>query len=972
MKLKNLGVKTQLRLVFALIFVCVAVLGAIAWWDTNLLQLQTKRMYEYPLQTRRSIGNLEAAILGMRLELRNWLLADTVEGKQLARQNAMVAQADAEHQLDVLSRCYLGPKLDIENAKTAFVRWAAMRDEAWRQADAGDNAGALDRLDYPGDVHRLREELLGFISTIDRYSLVKGDEIFAESDRLNRTLNLQLALIMGGLLLLSAAASSALARGIRVPLGELTRVAGEFGRGRLDTRSEYSSGNEFGLLSYTVNSMAERLEGEVRLKEDAAVLAETMSLEDDARIFCRRMLQTMMRQTGAQMGAVYLLDEAGAEYRHFESIGLSSAGREAFSSPDLEGEFGQAIATKQIHIIRNGPPGGRFVLTTVGGELAPREILTIPVLSGGDVSGLVSLATVGDFPPSAFPLANSIWRVLSARLNSVLLLDKVRVLAGRLDEQNRELERQTMELESQNSLLEMQKRGLDEANRLKGVFLSNMSHELRTPLNSVIALTGVLHRRLAEMIPKEEHGHLEIIGRNARELLGLINGLLDLSRIESGRDEIRPRSFSLGTLASETAATLEPLAREKGIALSLTVEDGLPPVVSDPDKLRRILMNLVGNAVKFTDEGRVSIAVSRDGGCARITVADTGIGIGAADLPHIFDEFRQADEGLTRKHGGTGLGLAIAKKYATMLGGDITLKSAPGVGSEFTLVLPVVFTAEGHDLAAAGGVAGRILLVEDNEPSIIQIRDTLTREGHLVSVARNGVEALEQIGREPPDAVILDLMMPEMDGFELLRAIRGREQTARLPVLILTARHVTGEELSFLKFNRVHQLIQKGDVRRDELLSAVAGMLTPSTEKAPGGCPADVKGHRPVILLVEDNPDNMSAMRAILGDNYRIIEASDGGAGVDMARQHVPNLILMNMLLPVMDGGEVLAAIRKDETLKGIPIIAVTAGAMADDHEDALACGFDGHVSKPFNVELLLQTIKGALDERAQSDHSGH
>jgi len=433
-------------------------------------------------------------------------------------------------------------------------------------------------------------------------------------------------------------------------------------------------------------------------------------------------------------------------------------------------------------------------------------------------------------------------------MNGVLAYRQIQEFAERLEFQNRELEAQkrelaaqTGELAAQNTELEMQKRQLAEASRLKTVFLANMSHELRTPLNSIIGLSSVLNRRLRGAIPDEEYGYLDVIERNGKHLLGLINDILDLSRIEAGREEIRRHSFSIGELIAEIVAMLKPQADQKQLALVQQVSAGLPSLVSDADKCRHILQNLIDNAVKFTERGRVEISARQVDAECRVAVADTGIGIAATDLCHIFEEFRQADDSDSRRFGGTGLGLTIARKYALLLGGDITVESAPGQGSTFTLCLPLALDEAGGEAAgtpfgggrdasvcAASFPAGQgplLLLVEDSEPAVVQMTDVLTARGYRVLVARDGQQALEQIESVLPDAVLLDLTMPGVDGFQVLRTIRGTERTTHLPVLILTARHVTQEELSFLKGNNIYQLLQKGDISKSGLLAAIARMI---------------------------------------------------------------------------------------------------------------------------------------------------
>jgi CheY-like chemotaxis protein len=409
------------------------------------------------------------------------------------------------------------------------------------------------------------------------------------------------------------------------------------------------------------------------------------------------------------------------------------------------------------------------------------------------------------------------------------------------------------------------------------------------------------------------------------------------------------------------------------------VDDDIPPITSDPDKLRHILQNLVGNAVKFTEQGQVVVTARTTDREIYVAVRDTGIGIAADQLPFIFDEFRQADSSTSRKYGGTGLGLAIAKEHARLLGGGLTVESVLGQGSTFTLRLPLV--VEMPDLAQTteagsfpsesaarrvpvpAGHGQRLLLVEDNEPAIIQLTDILRAAGYHVQVARNGKEALAQIGKSVPDAMILDLMMPEVDGFHVLKAIREVQLTAHLPVLILTAKHVTKDELSFLKSNHVHQLIQKGDINRDGLLVAVAQMVVSLQPKiAVPHRPRPVRSGKPLILVVEDNPDNLRTVKALLRDRFLVIEAEDGRAGVDQARAHRPDLILTDIALPLMDGFAVLEAIREEEALRHTPVIAVTASAMKGNREEILAHGFDGYIAKPIDHDVLMKTLRAFLE----------
>ncbi|MDA3823949.1 MAG: response regulator [Bacteroidales bacterium] len=261
-----------------------------------------------------------------------------------------------------------------------------------------------------------------------------------------------------------------------------------------------------------------------------------------------------------------------------------------------------------------------------------------------------------------------------------------------------------------------------------------------------------------------------------------------------------------------------------------------------------------------------------------------------------------------------------------------------------------------------GSIVKTILIVEDSEPAIIQIRDFLEESGYKIILARDGGEALEIISKTIPDAMILDLMMAGIDGFEVLKTLREAEPTAHIPVLILTAKHITKEELKFLKRNNVHQLIQKGDVNRSELINAVVKMVYSPTEKKekPLHKLQNIEG-KPLVLVVEDNPDNMIAVKALLSENYTVIEAVNGKEGIELAGKHKPDLILMDIALPEMDGIEAYKIIRKNTDLLHVPVIALTASAMTSDRESILSHGFDAYIAKPIDEHTFFRVIKEIL-----------
>lgn len=979
----TMGVGLRLRLGLGAILCLVLGLGALAWHQTDHLWLQTQELYEHPHQVSRAVGRLEADILSIEMGIKD-LLQVTSEQEIPARLQEIVAhKADAARQIAILSDRYLGSRETVVAISDGIVAWDVIQEETLRLLRSGKRPEAVARTRPGGEESAQGEFLMALLGKVDAFAERKSREFFETARERKDAINRQLLLVGCLILLASLAVSMMLVRAVRGPVLKLTAAAERLRKGDLSVRTGRVSGEEFALLSTAFDAMAETLERQRAVTERTGLLADVMLRETDLGAFCRELLKALVEHTGSQSGGVYLLDPENRRFERYVAIGLAEGARDSFSADAPEGEFGRAVVTGKIQRIAEIPEDTPFLFPSSTGTFRPREIVTLPLGDGEETLAVVSLASLRGYDLAAMEVLDRIFGTLTARMNGVLAFRRIQDLAERLERQNRELDAQKRELAAQagelsgqNRELEIQKRMLDEANRLKSVFLSNMSHELRTPLNSVIALSGVLHRRLKERIPEEEYGFLEVIERNGRQLLSLINDILDLSRIEAGKEDLHLNHFSLEALVQDVLAMIGPQAKEKGIALRLQKGEPLPPVYSDPKKCLHILQNLVANGVKFTEEGVVEVSLGRTENACTVSVRDTGIGIPAEELPHIFEAFRQVDGSSSRRYGGTGLGLSIAKRYAEMLGGRVDVESTPKKGSVFTLRLPQAPGPAGVPEAAelgllpgrrpqkegpSGGQGKTLLLVEDNAPAIVQMCDILEAEGYRVRVAGNGREALDRVREELPDAMILDLMMPEMDGFEVLEAIRNEEKTSHLPVLILTARHVTREELGFLKGNHIHELIQKGDVNRRELLALVAGMVAGRQEAHPSpGRPAPRArpGARPLILVVEDNRDNLRTLRALLDTWCTVIEAMDGRSALEQAQRHGPDCILMDLALPVMDGFASLEAIRNDDTLRHIPVVAVTASAMRGDREEVLARGFDGYVAKPIEEALLLRTLE--------------
>ncbi len=870
------------------------------------------------------------------------------------------------------------------------------------QASLGKTS-ITESVDYRG------EEILAAYTSIEKTGwgfVAKQDtkELYAPSREMIRdTLILLFASVLMVYLL-----AYVLARNFTRSLLDMTEVARQIRKGDIAVRNHVSSADETGYLAQSFNAMADAVESQMRVRENVSNLTETMVEFPGLVAFRENILKKLVAVTDSNLGVYHLRNRENGTFEHFTSIGISPELLEPFDAALLEGELGQALATKGIVHTSDIPSDTRFTFKTFTGTMLPKAIITIPLVVDDLVVSVISLASLKDYSKESLEIVNRVWIGMNTVIANLLANDVTKRLAAELAEKNQELEVQTEELQEQseeiqqaaeelqeqNLELEAQKQQVEEANRMKSEFLSNMSHELRTPLNSVMALSRVLIMQADDRLSEEELNYLEIIQQNGKNLLALINSLLDLSKIEAGKMDINPEKFSLQSSIETVMERLEPLAAEKGVALHQEIPATLPQIESDEIRLDQILQNLIGNAIKFTDAGRITVAALNDAEKITIQVADTGIGIAEPDLPHIFEQFRQVDGSAARAYEGTGLGLAIAYKAAKMLNGDLTVASTLGKGSTFTLTLPLSWTGtipefEPLSFSSSGeakppqksentGERQRILLVEDNEAATIQVRKVLESAGYIVDVTRGGQEALAYVEQTIPDGIILDLMMPEMDGFEVLEKIRGTKATAKIPVLILTAKDLTSKDLQKLSSNNIQQLIHKGDVERKGLLFKVGLMmgtepkikqeaetLIPETQEPERGVQ---KRQKPIgtenfstILVVEDNPDNMISIKAVLQNKYTILEATNGKMGLSLALSESPDLILLDMSLSEMDGFSVVKKIKEDQNAVQIPVIALTANAMKGDREMIIAAGCDDYIAKPFDPEEVLLKIKGWL-----------
>lgn len=873
MILKNMPILGRLSLGFAAILAMSCLMGGLALNNIQILASLTDQMYRHPLAVINNVHSAKEGILAIRQEMNHLLHASPGEIEAIRRE-VEDYEIRIANNLGVIRKQYLGPMDDVDAIDGMLSSWWYDRTEVFQLAQSGKRQEAF-RLLHETDARRapLLDERIG---RIQNFAVNRAAWFNHEAHRTWQSMNVVTIGLMLALLVAGGLGAWLITRGIVRPLNTLRGTMIRLANGDLSTEIPLTDlKNEVGEMARAVETFKQeghKADALRWVRSNVGELSASMRVADSMEELAEHLLSRLMVLLGGASGRFYLYRPEQEQLDAIAHFARVPGAPQSFQRG--EGIVGQcAVECRPIFL--NDLPPALYALPSGSGAALPASLVAYPVVWADQLLAVIEVATFHVFNEGQLALLDALMpaigvnmEVLSRNLRTRELLEQTQRQAEALRASEEELQAQSEELRESNELLQRQteqlraseeelkaqseelqnsydelakkaaliqereaaleearrvaeKRAveLDMASRYKSEFLANMSHELRTPLNSMLILAQSLASNEEGNLSEDQIDSARIIHEGGTHLLSLINDILDLSKIEAGKLELQPEDIPSEDIRQSLERRFRHMAQAKGIGFAATLEGGVPAGFhADRRKVEQILSNLVGNALKFTERGQVTVNFACPAtGLLSIAIADSGVGIAATKLDKIFDAFEQADGSTSRRFGGTGLGLAISRKLARLMGGDITVTSNEGQGSTFTFTLPLQGAAiappapppamptppvaaplmvlpttpppPGEASAAAPPAQGRAcLLVIEDDPAFSRIVCDLARKkGFACLAAANGEEGLALAARHQPTGIVLDIGLPGQDGWSVMERLKRDPATSKIPVHFMSA-----------------------------------------------------------------------------------------------------------------------------------------------------------------------------------------
>ncbi|MFB5676115.1 CHASE3 domain-containing protein [Paenibacillus terreus] len=875
------SIRMKILLGYVFIIACLGIFLLVVSGRMNQLQQENDFIVHHDLQVHNLTSALEKHILDMETGQRGFVITRNESYLAPYMDARTVWQQDFEA-LNDLVRDNPAQQRRLETIQSRLQRWIEIAGEPLIAAGRSGDQAKIDEF-FAADPGKVEVDgLRSLLDTFRNTELQLTEARISNLEQSTRSILLVMYITWAVILILTLTAAVMVSRNISKTIRQVTAtIRAMAGSGDLTTRVKVNSRDEVGELAQAANRLLDRAEDQNRAKELVAQLATEMQNPANVEALARLFLRRLAYELNIPYGVVYLVKEDVLERAAAYAAGEEQEITDWKNRIELgRGLVGQCAAEQRLIRLDSVPPD--YIRISSGlGQAAPSQIVIVPAVFEGKTTAVVEIASFEPVEEEKMDLLKEFTALFgtsvhSAVVNMVLqqLYSESQVMNEELQAQSEELQMQTEELQAQteemqmqteelrmqaeemqilNEKLEQQKKiaeetaseletyakKLETTSNYKSEFLANMSHELRTPLNSMLILSEILAENRNHTLTEEERRYAEVIHSSGKDLLALINDILDLSKVEAGEMLVEMGAVNLSELPDIMNRYFLKTAEQKGIDFRIQLDALLPGhFYTDEMRLQQILRNLLSNAFKFTKQGEVSLTISRSlppsTGLAAgkdylaFSVADTGIGIPEEKLELIFDAFKQVDGATARQYGGTGLGLSISLSLARLLDGDISVESVEGKGSRFTLYLPCItepptdekmLFLEAEAAPALDAVprwtenaaqsieaeerpddwmtpleeslfqGRKVLVVDDDIRNVYALVNGLEKLGMETFSASNGSECLEMLMEHPDtDIILLDIMMPEMDGYETLAAIRGELQLKDMPVIVLTAK----------------------------------------------------------------------------------------------------------------------------------------------------------------------------------------